>query len=80
MSANHDTRRSPGWWQAVCHAARALGRIHAEQVYAWEVWTQASRAAGPAEGPMRWVLTLDGHQLAGRHLPAGSGIRAGETP
>jgi len=32
----------------------------------------------PAEGPLRWVLTLDGRRLAGPHLPASGG--AGETP
>ena len=51
-------------WRAVCRAARALGRLHAEQVQAWEVLAQASRAAVPAEGPLRWVLTLDGRRLA----------------
>ena len=71
MSANHLLR-------AVCRAARALGRLHAEQVQAWEVWAQANRATVPAEGPLRWVPTLDGRRLAGRHLPAGTG--AGETP
>ena len=64
--------------RAVCRAARTLGRLHAEQVQAWEVLAQANRAAVPAEGPLRWVLTLDGRRLAGRHLPASGG--AGETP
>ena len=67
-------------WRAVCHAARALGRLNAEQVHAWEVWAQANRAAAPAEGPLRWVPTLDGRRLAGRHLTASTGIGAGETP
>ena len=80
MSANHHSRRSPGVWRAVCRAARALGRIHAEHVHAWEVWAQANRAAVPAEGPLTWVLTLDGYRLAGSHLAAGSGTRAGGTP
>ena len=73
MSVNH-------LWRAVCRAARALGRLHADQVHAWEVWEQAGRATVPAEGPLRWVLTLDGRRLAGRHLPASSGIRSGEAP
>jgi hypothetical protein len=64
----------------VCRAAQALGRLHADQAYAWEVWAQAGRASVPEEGPLRWVHTLDGRRLAGRHLPASSGIRAGETP
>ena len=78
MSAKHETRRSAGWWRAVCRAARALGRLRAEQVHGWEVWAQASRAAAPADGPLRWVPTLDGRRLAGRHLPARTG--AGEAP
>ena len=73
MSANY-------LWRAVCRAARALGRLHAENVQVWEVWTQANRAAVPTEGPLRWVLTLDGRRLAGRHLPASNAIRAGDTP
>jgi hypothetical protein len=73
MSANY-------LWRAVRRAARALGRLHAEQVRGWEVWAQANRAAAPDEGPLRWVASLDGRRLAGRHLPASGGIRAGETP
>jgi hypothetical protein len=75
MSANYLRR-------AVCRLARALGRLHAEQVQGWDVWAQANRGAVPAEGPLRWVwvATLDGRRLAGRHLPASGGIRAGETP
>ena len=67
-------------WRAACRAAEALGRLHADHVHAWEVWAQANRASVPAEGPLRWVRTLDGRQLAGSHLPASSGIGAGETP
>jgi hypothetical protein len=73
MSVNH-------LWRAVRRAARALGHLHADQAYAWEVWAQAGRASVPAEGPLRWVLTLDGRRLAGRHLPASDGISSGETP
>ena len=36
----------------------------------WELWWQASRESAPSTGPLRWVLTLDGHRLAGSHLPA----------
>ena len=71
MSANH-------LWRAVCRAARALGRLHADQVHGWEVWAQANRAAVLAEGPLRWVPTLDGRRLAGSHMPASIG--GGETP
>ena len=78
MSAKYNTRRSAGWWRAVCRAARAFSRLHAEQVYGWEVWAQVNRTSVPAEGPLRWVLTLDGRRLAGRHLPASRGLGAGE--
>jgi hypothetical protein len=62
----------------VCRAIRALGRLHADQVHAWEVWAQANRAAVPAEGPLRWVPTLEERRLASSHMPAGIG--GGETP
>jgi hypothetical protein len=65
-------------WRAVCRAVQTLGRLHADHVYAWEVWAQANRAAVPADGPLRWVRTLDGRRLAGRHLPVST--KAGETP
>ena len=71
MSANH-------LWRAAYRAIRALGRLHADQVHAWEVWARANRAAVPAEDPLRWVLTLDGRRLAGSHVPASIG--GGETP
>jgi transposase-like protein len=79
MSANHHARRSPGLWRAVCRVARAFGRIHAEQVHMWDTWAQANRAAVPAEGPLRWTLTLDGHRLAGSHLSVGRETRAEGT-
>jgi hypothetical protein len=79
MSANHHTRRSPGWWRAVCRATRALRRLHDEQVYAWEVWSQANRAAVPEDGPLRWARTLDGYRLAGGYASAGSDTSAGGT-
>ncbi|HYB49378.1 MAG TPA: hypothetical protein VED20_18810 [Streptosporangiaceae bacterium] len=53
--------------------------MHDEQLYAWEAWCQANRPAVPEEGPLTWVRTLDGYRLAGGHLPASSGTRAGET-
>ena len=71
MSANH-------LWRAAYRAIRALGRLHADQVHAWEVWARANRAAVPAEDPLRWVLTLDRCRLAGSHMPASIG--GGETP
>ena len=79
MSADRPTRRSPNWWRAVCRAARALRRLHDEQVYAWEVWGHANRAAVPGDGPLRWARTLDGYRLAGRHLSVGSDTSAAGT-
>ena len=80
MSANHHAGRSTVLWRAVCRAARAIGRIHAEQVHGWEVLLQANRAAVPDDGPLRWVLTLDGYRLVGSHLSASSHVATGETP
>ena len=51
-------------------AAASLWHVHREQTLMWELWWQASRATVPSTGPLRWVLTLDGHRLAGNHLPA----------
>jgi len=79
MSADQRPRRSSALWRAVCRADLAIVHMHDEQLYAWEAWCQANRPAVPEEGPLTWVRTLDGYRLAGGHLPAGSGIRAGET-
>jgi hypothetical protein len=59
-------------WRAACRAARVLGRVHCEQAHMWDVWAQANRAAVSREGPLAWVLTLDGYRLAGSYLPDGS--------
>jgi hypothetical protein len=69
--------RRAGWWRAVGRAAAALGRLHYEQVHMWELWLQANRASVPEDGPLTWVLTLDGYRLGGSHLPGG---RAAGTP
>ena len=42
--------------------------MHREQALMWELWWQANRASVPSTGALRWVLTLDGHRLAGGHL------------
>ena len=80
MSADQGPRRSSAVWRALCRAGRAFAYVHGEQARMWEAWTQANRAAAPEEGPLTWVLTLDGYRLGGRHLPAGSGTGAGGTP
>jgi hypothetical protein len=49
---------------------RVLPDLHDQQVHAYEVVSQASRALPvPRTGPLEWVQTLDGYQLAGSHLP-----------
>ena len=80
MSTDQPTHRSPGIWRAVCRAARALGCIQAEQASMWDTWCQAHRAAVPEEGPLTWVLVLDGYRLAGCRLPVADDATAGEMP
>jgi hypothetical protein len=80
MSTDQPTRRSPGIWRAMRRAARALGRIHSEQAHMWDTWVQAHRAAVPEEGPLTWVLALDGYRLAGCRLPVASDPATEEMP
>ncbi len=76
MTVSQRTSRTPPatigatLWPAVRSAAAALRHLHREQTLIWELWWQANRATVPSAGPLRWVLTLDGHRLAGSHLPA----------
>ena len=77
MTANQDIHRQSAAWRPVRHAAVALRRIHREQALMWELWWQANRASAPTTGPLRWVLTLDGHRLAGSHVPAARYAGAG---
>ena len=57
-------------WLAVRTVIRAIQMAHHEQVYAWECILLTSGAAPlTAAGPLRWVRSLDGYRLAGRHLP-----------
>jgi len=48
-----------------------------EQILMWEQWWQANQATVPSTGPLRWVLTLDGHRLVGSHLRASQNAGAG---
>jgi len=80
MSADQRPRRFSALWRAVCRVGSAMAHIHDEQLYAWEAWAQANRAAAPEEGPLTWVRTLDGYRLAGRDLPASSDTGAGGMP
>ena len=69
-------RGMPAWagrrlWLAVRTVSRAVTMAHHEQVSAWECILLTSGAAPlTAAGPLRWVRSLDGYRLAGRHLPA----------
>jgi hypothetical protein len=49
--------------------ARAVRDCHNEQVHMWECFYLTNRTKAPQTGPLRWALTLDGHLLAGSHLP-----------
>jgi len=70
-------RQAGGLRRAVRRAAAALRHIHNEQTVMWELWLQANRAVAPETGPLTWVMTLDGHRLAGNRLPAAEDARTG---
>src|SRR5262249_43449955 len=56
-------------WLAVRTVFRGVRKANNEQVYMWECLLLTSRAAPPtATGPLRWVPSLDGHQLVGSYL------------
>jgi hypothetical protein len=54
----------------VRRAAAAPRHVHREQTLMRERRRQATGQPCPAAAPLRWVLTIDGHRLAGSHLPA----------
>ena len=57
-------------WRIIRSGIGVLRDLHDEQVHAYEVLWQANRALpAPRTGPLEWVQTLDGYQLAGSHLP-----------
>jgi hypothetical protein len=65
-------------WLAVRTVIRAVRLAHDEQVCMWECVLLTSGAAPlSAAGPLRWVPSLDGHRLAGSHLPAPDMSEAG---
>lgn len=75
--------RAPGScaWRIARRAARALREIHREQMYFWECFWRAGRAAVPRPGPLAWTLTLDGYRLTGSYLPGpDAGPHQGEAP
>jgi hypothetical protein len=80
MTTAQHTHRQPAIWRVVRGVAAALRTLNREQVLRWELWWQANRAAIPHTGPLTWVLTLDGHRLAGSHLPIPPNAPAGNEP
>ena len=57
-------------WLAVRTVIRVVTMAHHEQVRMWECILETSGTAPlTAAGPLRWVRSLDGYRLAGRHLP-----------
>ena len=55
---------------AVRTVIRAVRMAHHEQVSMWECILLTSGAAPlTAAGPLRWVPSLGGYRLVGRHLP-----------
>jgi hypothetical protein len=77
MTTDQHTHRQPAIWRVVCRAGAALQTLHREQTFIWDLWWQANRAAVLSTGPLTWVLTLDGHRLAGSHLPTPPSAPAG---
>jgi hypothetical protein len=74
MTANQPACRRP--WivgRVVRRVARVLRAVQDEQAHMWEAWWQANRTVIPETGTLTWVLTLDGHRLAGRVLPGPPG-------
>lgn len=45
----------------------------------WELSWLAGRATAPETGPLTWVMTLDGHRLAGNRLPVPDDTRTEGT-
>jgi hypothetical protein len=54
--------------------------LHNEEVCRRERVFLANRALVPQTGPLTWVPTLDGYQLAGCHLPATATAASGDFP
>ena len=69
MTTSQHTQRHPPIWRAVRWVASALRTLHREQTLMWELWWKANRVIVPSDGPLTWVITLDGRRLAGSYLP-----------
>jgi hypothetical protein len=69
--------------RAVQMVTRTVKMANDQQVYMWECVLLTSRATpATADGPLRWVPSLDGSRLVGSYLPVwdqlvlnGSGTR-----
>jgi hypothetical protein len=79
MTTSQHTQRQPSIWRFVRGVASALRTLHREQTHMWELWWQANRATVPSDGPLTWVLTLDGRRLAGGYLLAPPNDATGDT-
>jgi hypothetical protein len=80
MTSGQHTQRQPFIWRSVRAVASALRTLHREQILMWELLWQANRATVPSDGPLIWVLTLDGRRLAGGYLFVPPDVATGDTP
>jgi hypothetical protein len=80
MTTSRRVQRRPSIWRSVRWVGSALRTLHREQTLMWELWWQANRATAPSDGPLTWVLTLDGHELAGSYLLDPPSVATGDTP
>jgi hypothetical protein len=79
MTTSQHIQRQPSVWRFVRGVTSALRTLHREQTLMWELRWQANRAAVPSDGPLTWVLTLDGRRLAGSYLLAPANDATGDT-
>jgi len=79
MTTSQHTHRQPAIWRSVRGVASALRTLHREQTLMWELWWQANRVTVPSDGPLTWVLTLDGRRLAGSYLLVPPNVATGDT-
>jgi hypothetical protein len=79
MTTSQHVQRQPFIWRFARGVVSALLTLHREQTLMWELWWQANRATVPSEGPVTWVLTLDGHRLAGGYLVVPPNDATGDT-
>jgi hypothetical protein len=80
MTTSQHIQRQPSVWRFVRGVTSALRTLHREQTLMWELRWQANRATVPSDGPLTWVLTLDGRRLAGSYVLAPANDATGDTP